>query len=225
MIRKFFKKPEVKKKFKADNISYAHDFIFVHIPKNAGTSLSNALNIEVSHHNTVKEYIDLLGAEHYKNMFSFAFVRNPFSRFISLYNYARLDESYYHSSINPEKAIYGKHMDYDLLKGATIEEAANYLKEGRLVHNPPHIQWFPQSFWLKNENGNLDIKYLGRFEDLDFHLRNICNIIDIPFIPNLQRINVATKSDTLYSKLLNHNTRKILEEYYKEDLELFNYSF
>jgi len=209
----------------ADNISYKNNFIFIHIPKNAGTSVSKGLNINISHHNTVQEYVSLLGEKKYNNMFSFAFVRNPFSRFISLYNYARLEESYYHSSINPDKAIYGKHMDYELLKNASIEEAANYLIEGKLVHNPPHKQWLPQNFWLKGVDGGLNVKYLGRFEDLNFHLRNIYEIIGIPFTEKLERINTSTESNIPYSNLINARTRSILEDFYKEDLETFNYNF
>ena len=221
----FFKKDNTEKNFGADNISHDKKFIFIHIPKNAGTSVGNDFNIETSYHNTAQEYINLLGKKKYNNMFSFAFVRNPFSRFLSLYNYARLEESYYHSSINPEKAIYGKHLDYDLLKNATIAEAADLLKENKLTHNPPHIQWLPQNFWLKNKEGELDVKYLGRFEDLDFHLRNINKIIGISHTDKIQHINNSTKENIHYSKLINGNTRKILENYYSEDLNLFNYSF
>ena len=220
-----FKKEKKKKNYGADNISYSHNYIFIHIPKNAGTSVSNNFNMQTSYHNTVREYIELIGEKKYSDMFSFAFVRNPFSRFLSLYNYARLEESYYHSSINPEKAIYGKHLDYDLLKNATMEEAANLLKEGKLTHNPPHIQWLPQSFWLKNKEGELDIKYLGRFEDLNFHLRNLYKIIGISHTNKIQHINNSKKKSVHYSKLIDGTTQKILEDYYSEDLNLFNYSF
>ena len=107
------------------NISYSSKFIFIHVPKNAGTSIHKSVGLDKSIHVTLKQYIKLLGKEQYESMFSFAFVRNPFSRFISLYNYARMDESYYHSAIKPEEAIYGKHMDCDSLKNASIEDAAH----------------------------------------------------------------------------------------------------
>jgi hypothetical protein len=35
----------------------------------------------------------------YLNLYSFAFVRNPWDRFLSLYLYARLKQSYHHSSL------------------------------------------------------------------------------------------------------------------------------
>ena len=208
-----------------DNISFKKGFVFVHIPKNAGTSICMNLGIRNSRHYTVNEYISMLGEPEYKNLFSFAFVRNPFSRFLSLYNYARMEESYYHSSINPDKAIYGKHMDYDTLINVNVEEAAQLLVEGKLVHNPPHNQWEPQVKWLKDTNGNLKVKYIGRFEDIALHMRNIHKLIGTDQSFNLQKINSSSKVNNDYRKLISSNTRSILETYYKEDLETFNYDF
>lgn len=221
----FFNKKNQIKHFKSDNISYSNNFIFIHVPKNAGTSVSKGFGLETSYHITVKEYINALGKDTYEDMLSFAFVRNPFSRFLSLYNYARMDESYYHSAIHPEKAIYGKHMDYDILKPASIEEAAILLKEGKLVHNPPHTQWNPQCFWLKDQENNLNVKYLGRFEDVDFHLRNLTQLLGVKLKGNLSKTNVSSQTSNNYKNIISQETRAILEEYYKEDFEAFNYDF
>ncbi|MBW2937729.1 sulfotransferase family protein [Aureisphaera sp. CAU 1614] len=208
-----------------DNISFAHNFIFIHVPKNAGTSIGQSLSITTTRHYTVKEYVSMLGKEAYAAMFSFAFVRNPFDRFISLYNYARMEESYYHSAIHPEKAIYGKHLDYDILKNASIEEAANFLVEGKLVHNPPHNQWQPQVTWLKDSMGKINVTYLARFEDIDLHTRNIHNILSMPFSESLPKINTSPALEKDYGKLINSNAKKIIEKYYEEDLNTFNYQF
>lgn len=220
-----FKTTRDQRFFNSDNISYSDNFVFIHIPKNAGTAVSKSFGIKKSKHNTVKEYINVLGEKQYDKMLSFAFVRNPFSRFISLYNYARMEESYYHSAINPEKAIYGKHMDYELLKDASIDEAAQLLKQGKLIHNPPHTQWNSQCFWLKDHKEKLHVKYFARFEDIEFHLRNINNLIGASTLSKLDKINASSKSSLDYKKLLSLDTRKILEEYYREDLETFNYDF
>ncbi|UKM63636.1 sulfotransferase family protein [Flavobacteriaceae bacterium GSB9] len=220
-----FNKNKQKRHFNSDNISYTNNFVFIHIPKNAGTAISKSFGIETSKHNTVKEYISAMGEKKYGSMLSFAFVRNPFSRFISLYNYARMEESYYHSSINPDKAIYGKHMDYDILKHASIEEAALLLKAGKLVHNPPHTQWHTQCFWLKDQNKNLNVKYLGRFEDVDFHLRNLRQLLGCKEVRALSKLNASSKTTLDYRGLIDKGTRAVLEDVYKEDLETFNYDF
>ena len=220
-----FKKTALQKHFKSDNVSYDNNFVFIHVPKNAGTAVSSSLNINTSKHNTVEEYIATLGKDIYGDMLSFAFVRNPFSRFLSLYNYARMEESYYHSAVNPENAIYGKHMDYEILKNTSIEEAAILLQKGKLVHNPPHRQWNEQCFWLKDQNDQLNVKYLGRFEDIEFHLRNLTQLLGIKQIKNLPKINRSSYIKSDYKQIIGHETRAILENFYKEDLETFNYNF
>jgi len=224
-MNNFFNKIARQQFFNSDNISYSDNFVFIHIPKNAGTAVSKSFGIETSKHNTVKEYINVLGEKQYDQMLSFAFVRNPFSRFISLYNYARMEESYYHSAIHPEKAIYGKHMDYEILKDASIDEAAQLLKKGKLIHNPPHIQWNAQCFWLKDNNEKLRVKYFARFEDIEFHLRNLSNLIGASTLNKLHKINASSKLTLDYKKLISFDTRTLLEEHYKEDLETFNYDF
>lgn len=222
IFRKFKAEP---KSISIPNISYHHNFLFVHIPKNAGSAIYQSVGLQDSNHRTVKEYVDILGIEKYESMFSFAFVRNPFSRFISLYNYARMEISYYHNNISPEKAIFGHHLDFNTLKSASIEEAAHLLHAGKLVHNPPHIQWNPQGFWLKDDKGKLNVKYLGRFEDIHFHMRNIRTLIGQEKVLPLNKVNSSTKEVLHYKKLINKDTRTILEDYYKEDLDSFNYDF
>lgn len=219
------KNSDFQKKFDFDNISFEKEFVFVHVPKNAGTTVYKNVGIIKSQHYTVSEYIEMIGMENYSHLFSFAFVRNPFSRFISLYNYARMKESYYHSSINPEKALYGKHLDFDLLENATVDQAAEFLIEGKLVHNPPHVQWSPQVNWLKDKTGKLNVKYLGRVEDLDFHMRNIYELIGLHYKQKISHLNASSDHPDNYKQLIGARTRDILEEYYKEDLENFNYEF
>lgn len=208
-----------------NNISFDKKFIFIHIPKNAGTSIYRSLELKKSSHKTVKEYIKILGDAQYESMFSFAFVRNPFSRFISLYNYAKMEISHYHNNIEPEKSIYGPHLDFKILKNASIEEAAILLREGKLIHNPPHNQWMPQTYWLKDRNDKINVKYLGRVEDLSFNLRNIFSIVQIQNKNEVARVNVSSNEIQNYRSLINKETRDILEEYYYDDLKTFNYNF
>jgi len=93
-------------------------FVFIHIPKTAGTSLLKALRIsesgDIVSHSLAKEVLPLI-KRILPEVVSVAFVRNPYSRFISLYNYATLGETYFHSVKNPSQAQYGKHFDYDTL--------------------------------------------------------------------------------------------------------------
>ncbi|MCB0397046.1 MAG: sulfotransferase family 2 domain-containing protein [Flavobacteriales bacterium] len=204
-----------------DNIG--ENFIFIHIPKNAGTSVYRALGMEVSRHYTAEEYKKMIGDKQYKEMFSFGFVRNPWERFLSLYHYARMDESYYHSAINPEKAKYGKHMDYDLLKKASLRDCARFLLEGKLKHNPPHVQWQPQVTWTHDANGENLVKFIGRVENLQEDFNRITQQIGRP-APVLAKTNAST-SKTSYRDAFDEETRQIVTEFYRHDVEIFQYQF
>lgn len=224
-MRGLFSKYRQKPDFDFDNISRERNFVFIHVPKNAGTSICKLLNLNLSRHYTLREYKQILGSKQYHAFYSFAVVRNPFSRFLSLYNYARLEESYYHSAINPERAIYGKHMDYDLLKEASVAEAAEYLKEGLLVHNPPHRQWNAQCFWLKDEDQKVDVDFIARFENIQDDIKEIMSAIGLQEKTDLPIINTSKSGSLHYRDVIDNETRKILEAYYAEDLQRFNYEF
>lgn len=207
-----------------DNINQKSKFIFIHIPKNAGTSVFNSLEMQISYHYTCAEYKQILGNK-YSKYFKFCFVRNPFERFISLYNYARMEESYYHSSIDPEKAKYGKHQDYDLLKKATLEEAVDLLLNNKLVHDNFWNHWKPQADWVEDEQGNFIADYIGRVEDIRVDFQNICRILHLGSAKALPFLNTSQANKKDYRNLINTATRQKLENYYKRDLDLFGYCF
>lgn len=206
------------------NINYTGKFIFVHIPKNAGTSVYKALGFGNSYHTQAKEYKQSMG-DVYNDFFSFCFVRNPFDRFVSTYNYARLDESYYHSSINPGKTIFGKHLDYDILKQATLEQAVDLLIEEKLVHDKTWNHWKPQTEWILDDQENVIIDYIGRVEDIRIDFQNISSILALPAGNHLSVLNASQQKKEDYRQLIHPAMREKLAWYYRKDIELLGYSF
>jgi len=206
------------------NVSEEH--VFVHIPKNAGTSVAEAMDIEKSWHYTAQAYQRMLGWPAYQWRFSFAFVRNPWDRFLSLYRYARLEESRYHSAIDPESAPYGKHKDYDLLKNASVEECAHYLQEERLRHDDFINHWRPQSDWVTDNNGEVIIDFVGRVETIDADFQAVARQFENP-IDSLPVTNTSngTTSARKYRSAFTDTARHIVADYYQEDVDRFGYEF
>lgn len=202
-------------------INYKDGILFIHIPKNAGTSVANALEFKSTSHITASEILYQNPAL-LKNSFSFCIVRNPFERFLSLYYYAKLEKSYYHDNINPQKSLFGKHEDYGILKNSSIEKCARLLIENKLVHDRSWNHWLPQHTWIYDEKGkNCLVKKIYRINDLEI----LCHDLEKHtgfniFIPKL---NVS--KDFTYQRVINKKTKEILEEYYKRDFELFDYQF
>lgn len=210
---------------KVINVSHRYGVIFIHIPKNAGTSVAQALDLKESSHHTARQ-IKKICPEEFDRFFKFSFVRNPWDRFLSLYNYARLDESAYHSSIRPEKALYGKHRDYDLLRSASLQECALYLVEGKLQHDEGWNHWMPQAQWITNDDGKLIVDYVGRFESIEKDFEVVSKKVGLKRrIPIKNSSSKRKREEKSYREYFDAETQKIIHEYYKIDIELFGYDF
>lgn len=199
-----------------EQLNMNNQLIFIHIPKTGGTSIGKALGFKSTSHIKAKEVTH--SAPLIKGKFSFAVVRNPYERFISLYNYARQEVSTYHNNIEPHKALYGIHLDYELLKKSSIEECANYLLEGKLKHDSSWNHWKPQYSWVYYKDKLLvdNIYHLNNLHHLKDDLRRKFNIqIQIPYL------NSSESNRQNY--LLNQRTKRIIEEYYSKDFQLFNF--
>ncbi len=75
-------------------IDHDKKIVFIHVPRTGGTSIKSALNL---HDKIYKEDVYHMSANDIpkgcEDYFKFAFVRNPFDRFVSLYFYNK-SESY-----------------------------------------------------------------------------------------------------------------------------------
>lgn len=63
--------------------------VFVHIPRAGGTSIARAVLGKRAGHMTVAEIRQLMGASEFNQLFTFSVSRNPYSRLLSSYRFAR----------------------------------------------------------------------------------------------------------------------------------------
>jgi hypothetical protein len=194
------------------NIIDEHKTIFIHIPKNAGTSILKAFGEDRAAHDKwyffKKNY-----PEKWAAYFKFAVIRNPWDRVVSNYEYAVLNKSYWHSSCGD--AIYGKHRDYDMLKEKSFEEAIWLLKND--FKSFKHAGWKAQHIFICNKQFIPQTNIL-RFENIEAEFNQLFPQLVLPKI-NQSRDNNA------YRHYYTGNTIKLVEEIYKKDIELFKYSF
>jgi hypothetical protein len=219
-LKKIFQKEKIIEKIGYNDANSTDSILFIHIPKNAGTSIAKDLGFKSTTHikasEIKKEYVNGF----IEDRFSFAIVRNPIDRFISLYNYARMDISYYHNNIDPEKSIYGKHLDYELLKNSSLLECAHYLKKGMLKHDIHWNHWEPQYNWVYDVNSRQQlVKKIYNFENLQELVKDMNSMFNFKF--ELSEINKSKREDN--KKKIDLETISILKEYYKKDFDLFDY--
>lgn len=186
--------------------------IFIHIPKNAGISVSYTLfgNTGGSHRK-LKDYQRIFGRRTVSKYYKFSFVRNPWDRLVSTYFFltngglTEKDKKWTAQHI----AEYSDFTDF----------VTNWLSVDH-VNNSLHFQ--EQHLFLTNHNNELDVDFLGRFENLAQDFQTICEHLQIE--RTLKKTN-SSKRKNDYRSYYNETTKAIVAEVYERDIHLFNYSF
>ena len=200
-------------------ICHERKLIFIHIPKNAGTSIIKAMGVEnMLMDKTIEEY-----KEHYDEYWDkytkFTVVRDPIDRFISAYKFARMKESGWFSATGEEGL--DKHKHYETCNEMDINEYTTYLYKNYKEFN----RWIiPQTFLISNKNKEIEIDYYVRFENLQEDLNKIG-------IESIQKLNSSKIEDDKVIQLTKKSKMKLYEIYdidyknfnYKKEI-LFNYS-
>tara|TARA_B110000444_G_scaffold252966_1_gene283054 strand:- start:5558 stop:6121 length:564 start_codon:yes stop_codon:yes gene_type:complete len=184
-------------------ISHTHNFIFIHIPKTGGSSIDDVLKKYVRRW-VLHEYLypdavyKAQKRNGFKNYFSFCFVRNPWDKIVSQYHFNR---------------------EYFGMENYTFEEYVHAFNEGK------RISWFNPDFlsWMTDDEGNVLMDFVGRFEKLQEDFDYVCDQIKIPKqeLPH----HVKTEDRLHYTEYYNQETQQIIADNYANDIKYFNYEF
>lgn len=171
------------------NISLKDKFVFIHVPKCGGTSVSDCLNgtaaNKVYEHHTAehlnygryKRFLSDMGLS-IKSFFVFSFVRNPYSRIYSHWKFLRKSYKQRHHLHFSNFSVH-----FDLLYSLRgFEDFVNcvfrHRKEYEMgarsdKHTYMGYVFMPQVFWLDYDPDQID--FLGRFESLDSDFDSVCS--------------------------------------------------
>lgn len=206
-------------------ISQKHNFIFIHIYKNAGTSISRALipycsnPIQLFAHRLLKrvgisklnpmpyhKHIDAssmiqdMGYDTFKSYFSFAVVRNPWDWNVSLYNYVLKSKDHHQHEY--------------------VKKLKNFDEYIRNKCKKPQTTF--QKDFIYSKSGKKLVDYIARFENIDNEFEVICQQIGIK-IKKLPHLNISNM--THYRDYYSDETRELIRQTYQADIELFDYEF
>lgn len=189
-----------------------YECIFVHIPKNAGLSVSYTLfgNTGGSHRK-IRDYQQLYAAATFKRYFKFAFVRNPWDRVVSTYFFLKKggitekDRLWADTNVQP-------YSDFkDFIRSWLTEENIN---------QSLHFQ--SQMDFLIDSSGNIGVDFIGRFETLEEDFQFVTEKLGIR--RELNKTN-SSERESSYRHYYDEGTKRIVEEVYKKDIEHFQYTF
>ena len=194
-----------------------HKLIFIHIPKNAGTSIESVfLNNEyrnkyptsrIKRHATIYDIKNKF-PEKYDSYIKFAVVRNPYERMVSWYCYVKqiVDEYNSKNILYPEKMV---NWDYTFL---------NFLNKPKKL-----TKIATEGVGLKT-NYNKLFKLQNTWVDNSVRIIKYENLNEIFF--KLFKVNLPIKNKTDRNDYLSYYDRKTLNivyNEYKKDFKKYNY--
>ncbi|SMD36464.1 Sulfotransferase family protein [Reichenbachiella faecimaris] len=208
--------------------SKKYRFIFFHTPKVAGSSITKALRKYSNYpneriYNYMIDYlgeipaiglyplhispIDLYKKLKNKNTFDtflkIAFVRNPWDWHVSQFNYHKQNRNAFFFKTF-QKFSFREYIDW-----ATDPEN---IKKARSS----------QFDFLSNNQGELMVDFIGRYENLQEDFNKICDKLQID--EKIPIVNTSKRNKN-YREYYDDYTKNKIEDTFKKDLEKFNYNF
>lgn len=222
-------------------VSPSLNLIFVHIPKNAGTTIEVLLDpwldpetdlhlskastlppnfasagvdskADLSKHSSADQIRAAMDAKVFDRRFSFAFTRNPFARCFSAYHFCLAQAK--RDAAGTKNAGEGQSAAFLTL---SFDEVCENLGFVSLMHS----LFFPQVVWLPTK-GRLN--FLGRVENLADDLTQVFETAGVP-ASALQHIpvrNAKTKPDAWRG--MSGQAVDAIRSYYADDFDRFEYS-
>jgi hypothetical protein len=205
-------------------ISHQHRYIFFAIPKTGTHSVREALRAQlgpqdleqvglfeqkrfpfpefanIRHgHISTRQIRPVLGDEVFDGYTKFAFVRNPFDRFVSYCAFMARETNYFET------------------------QPLQYMKWVITVQKPfDHLLFRPQHEMVTGADGALELDFVGRNEDMQGSFDQLCARL------GLQTSELGRANSSKHRPWQEYYDRELVDlvsRYYARDLELFDYKF
>jgi hypothetical protein len=190
-----------------------HGCLFVHIPKCAGVSVGKALfGYTPGSHISALTFQLIYPREDYERFFKFAFVRNPWERLSSAFHFLKSggmtpkDRRWAESHLAPFP-------DLDAFVRGWVTPSS--VLSGR------HLK--PQHRYICDPRGNVQVDFVARFENLHEDFSTIAQRIGS--VARLGHLNRTPGKKRDYRDDYSAETRRIVAEVYRRDIEVFGYEF
>ena len=177
--------------------------LFIHVPKNAGTSVCEKLYGHQIKHETIRYYA--MVAPDVLDLPSFAIVRDPVARFLSAFAYARSGGTADRAVARPFNARY---------RGFSgIDDAIDHLACARSPFDVDHI-FRPQSWYLTDAQGTCRVDMLVPYEDLD----RLGSLVGLDELDQLPRLNCRSGARP---PALSPSQEAFVRDFYASDFTLW----
>ena len=203
-------------------ISHSHKFIFIHVYRVAGVSIQKALypytlppeeslynylmkklgfltsSFSFPEHTRVKELKEAMSPKLFNSYFKFAFVRNPWDWQVSLFNYGLQNESLNQHNLFKRLKDFDAYIEWRIFKDLHL-----------------------QKDFVTDNDGKLMVDFLGKFESLQVDFEKVSSWLGLH--AELPHLNKSEHGN--FKTYYNRRTKDLISTHFKEDIELFEYSF
>jgi len=188
-----------------------HRCIFVHIPKCAGVSVCQSLfGNQGAGHYPVTTLQKVFGPALFDSYFKFTFVRNPWDRLLSAYEFLRRGGFHAADARWAEQHL-SQYRDF----GEFVRQWVTPANVASWIH------FHPQSGFLSLPDGRTGVDFIGRYENLEADFSRICEQLGIA--ARLQLLNAGPVRD--YRDAYDRETRRIVDTVYRQDIVSLDYCF
>jgi len=190
--------------------------VFVHINKNGGTNINNALEMipeSEFQHLSIKRILALKSGR--RSYFKFSFVRNPWDWVVSEFHFRKQKTR----TIPPDEEF-----NVEALDRYFGSDSCSWAE--MLYFNLRMTSTGYQKSFLYVD-GNLSVDYVGRFERYVEHLGEVCSILGIEG-GKKREVLARHENATIhlpYRQYYNEETKERVRRMFEEDIDTFKYAF
>jgi len=190
-------------------ISNKNKFAFIHIPRTAGTSINLVLKKYCGEFVKHQSIIDVKRKlkNNFDSYLKFCVVRNPWDRAVSTYEWGIQMVSPY------KKRPFWENLGF---KEWAIHEFGT---NGNHFAYKEQLQ--PQLDWITDNNGEVSVDFIGRFENLIEDWKLICE--KCGFLDKLPHKHDTTRKK--YQGYYDDETKELISKYFQKDIEYFGYEY
>lgn len=231
-------------------ISNNQQYIFIHIMKAAGTSMSVKMDetlkwndvivggsklgekIQAEYkkkyllhkHSRAREIKDVVGSEVWNKYFTFTIVRNPYSRAISFYTYVEkmVKSNGYIKRLGMFKMKDPNANVWQWPATLAYMEGSNF---SEFIRNEKFLNSMgadKQVNWVTDDEGNVIVDHIGKIENIDEDLRVISKKIGVD-LTSIEKKNPSRRKNSLSHYLSNENDYEYLFKMYEDDFKTLGY--
>jgi len=212
-VYSYLDRPEIPQTIKELSLNYAFEIpkVFRSIYRSFINENYPKIYSDVHFHDGAREVKEMLPPEIFKDYFKFSFVRNPFDWLVSIFFFFSQNENEKYHKFFKTLRGFDEFIDFLVVQSKTNFTGLDF---GGYSFKSP------QRDFLYDEEGNLLVDYVGKFENIEHDFAEVCKIIGIP-PKKLAHINKSNHKK--YLEYYTPETKRLAYPILKEDIETFHY--